>query len=218
MQPLAPLSRRRLVIAALGAPAFALPGVALAQAPAAPSAEAIALMANPPLPDIVVGDANAACTIVEYASMTCPHCAAFHTEVFPLLKARYIDTGKVRFTLREFPLDPLAAAAFMVARCAGADKRTPLVDLLFTTQKTWAYAEKPAEALLDVVKQAGFSKDTFDKCLTDQKLYADVLAMRQEGADKFGVNATPTFFVNGKRLETALTAEGLDAALKPSVN
>ena len=190
---------------------------AAAQGTAKPG-DSAALMAGGALPDIFVGQADAACTIVEYASMTCPHCAAFHTEVFPLLKARYIDTGKVRFTLREFPLDPLAAAAFMVARCAGADKRTPLVDLLFTTQKTWAYAEKPAEALLDVVKQAGFSKDTFDKCLTDQKLYADVLAMRQEGADKFGVNATPTFFVNGKRLETALTAEGLDAALKPYVN
>ena len=220
MQPPAPLSRRRLIVAALGAPALAIPGVALAQAPAAPATPVpadAALMASPPLPDIVVGQPGAACTIVEYASMTCPHCAAFHTDVYPVLKAKYIDTGKAKFILREVPLDPLAAAAFMVARCAGADKRTPLVDLLFTTQKTWAYSEKPAEALLDVVRQAGFSKESFDKCLTDQKLYADVLEMRARGGDKFGVNATPAFFVNGKRLESGLTAEGMDTALAPYI-
>ena len=213
-------ARRQLLTGAASLLTLPLLGAgARAQAPVKPAtAEDTAMMAPGPLPDIIVGQADAACTIVEYASMTCPHCAAFHTDVFPLLKAKYIDTGKVRFILREFPLDPLAAAAFMVARCAGADKRTPLVDLLFTTQKTWAYSEKPAEALLDVVKQAGFSKESFDKCLTDQKLYADVLEMRARGGDKFGVNATPAFFVNGKRLESGLTAEGMDAALKPYVN
>ena len=220
MQPPAPLSRRRLIVAALGAPALAIPGVALAQAPAAPATPVpadAALMASPPLPDIVVGQPGAACTIVEYASMTCPHCAAFHLEVYPVLKAKYIDTGKAKFILREFPLDPLAAAAFMVARCAGADKRTPLVDLLFTTQKTWAYSEKPAEALLDTVKQAGFTKESFDACLTDQKLYTSVLDMREQASEKFKVGSTPTFFVNGKKLDVGLSLETLDSALAPYV-
>ena len=96
------------------------------------------LMAAGPLPDIVVGSADAPNTIVEYASMTCPHCAQFQTEVFPQLKTKYIDTGKVRYMLREFPLDNLAAAAFMLARCAGNDRYYPMVDAMFSTQESWA--------------------------------------------------------------------------------
>ena len=120
------------------------------------------LMAPGPLPDLVQGSASAPVTIVEYASMTCTHCAAFHEETWPTLKAKYVDSGKVKFILREFPLDPLATAGFMLARCAGPDKRNAIVDLLYTQQKNWAFVDKPLDALAGLVKQAGISQSDFE--------------------------------------------------------
>jgi protein-disulfide isomerase len=121
-----------------------------------------------PLGDVALGPADAKVTIIEYASMTCPHCAAFHQETWPELKKRWVDTGKVRFVLREFPLDPLATAGFMLARCDGENKYYPIVDLLFSQQRAWAYAERPLDALRQMMKQAGFSQEKFDSCLKDQ--------------------------------------------------
>ena len=106
------------------------------------------LMSIGPLPDIVQGSPTAPATIIEYASMTCSHCAAFHETTWPELKAKYIDSGRAKFILREFPLDPLATAGFMLARCAGPDKRNLLIDQLFSQQKTWAFVDKPIEPLL----------------------------------------------------------------------
>jgi protein-disulfide isomerase len=161
-----------------------------------------ALMQEGPLPDIVIGKTDAPITIVEYASMTCPHCADFQTNVFPKLKAQYIDTGKVRYMLREFPLDNLAAAAFMLARCAGNDRYYPMVDALFETQESWAAPGIDAkEKLLQIARQAGISKDEFDKCLADKELFAKIVKTREIGHEKFGVDSTPTFFINGKRLK-----------------
>jgi len=160
------------------------------------------LMAAGPLPDIVVGSANAPNTIVEYASMTCPHCAQFQTEVFPQVKVKYIDTGKARYILREFPLDNLAAAAFMLARCSGNDRYYPMVDALFSTQESWAEPGVDAkDKLLQIARQAGMSKDEFDKCLSDKELFSKILQVRQIANDKFQVDSTPTFFINGKRLK-----------------
>ena len=160
------------------------------------------LMAAGPLPDIVVGSANAPNTIVEYASMTCPHCAQFQTEVFPQVKAKYIDTGKARYILREFPLDNLAAAASMLARCSGNDRYYPMVDALFSTQESWAVPGVDAkDKLLQIARQAGMSKDEFDKCLTDKELFSKIVQVRQIANDKFQVDSTPTFFINGKRLK-----------------
>jgi len=154
-----------------------------------------------PLPDLVIGNADAPITVVEYASMTCGHCANFHTKVFPTLKEKYVDTGKVRFIMREFPLDNLAAAASMLARCAGEGKSFPLISALFAKQDDWAFVKgDPRPELLKFAKQAGFTQESFEKCLTDQKLLEDISAVRSRGADTFGVNATPTFFVNGKKL------------------
>jgi len=159
------------------------------------------LMEAGPLPDLVVGDAKAPVTIVEYASMTCGHCANFHTKVFPTLKEKYVDTGKVRFIMREFPLDNLAAAASMLARCAGEGKALPLISALFAKQDDWAFVKgDPRPELLKFAKQAGFTQESFEKCLTDQKLLDDISSIRSRAADTFGVNATPTFFVNGKKL------------------
>ncbi len=111
-----------------------------------------------------MGPESAPVTIIEYASMTCPHCAAFENTVFPELKKKYIDTGKVRFILREFPLDGLAAAAFMLARCAGPDKYYPMVETLFNQQQKWA-VRNPIEPLMAIAKQAGFTQQTFEACI-----------------------------------------------------
>jgi protein-disulfide isomerase len=160
------------------------------------------LLAPGPLPDIVIGSADAPNTIVEYASMTCPHCAQFQTEVFPQLKAKYIDTGKARYMLREFPLDNLAAAAFMLARCSGNDRYYPMVDAMFSTQENWAVPGVDAkDKLLQIARQAGISKDEFDKCLADKELFSKIVQTREIAHDKFQVDSTPTFFINGKRLK-----------------
>jgi protein-disulfide isomerase len=173
------------------------------------------LMAGEALPDVPIGAAEAPVTIVEYASMTCTHCAAFSAATFPELKSKYIDTGKVRFILREFPLDPLAAAGFMLARCEGDDKRNAIVDLLFVQQKNWAFTAKPVEALAALLKQTGMSQSSFDACLKNQALYDRIAKVHDRAAEKFGVTVTPTFFVNGKKQTGEITLDALDKLLAP---
>lgn len=168
-----------------------------------------------PLGDVFLGSETAKVTIYEYASMTCSHCAHFHETTFPVLKQKYIDTGKVRFTLREFPFDPLSAAAFMLARCNGNDKYYPMVDLLFANQKTWAVSEGAADALLGVVKQAGFTQESFEACLKNQSVYDAVNAVRDRGQKVFGIDSTPTFFINGEKKSGDISVEDLDKLLKP---
>ncbi len=148
------------------------------------------LMQPGPLGEVSMGAANAPVTIIEYASMTCPHCANFAVNTFPTLKEKYIDTGKVRFIFREFPFDPIAAGAFMLARCAGNDKFFAVVDLLFHTQRTWA-VEKPLQPLLQTVKQAGFTEESFKACLANQKMLDGVEWVRNRAADKFKVELDP---------------------------
>ena len=162
------------------------------------------LMKPGPLPELVLGNVDAPITVVEYASMTCSHCATFHNNVLPALKQKYIDTGKVRLVFREFPLDPLAAGASRLARCAGGEKTFPLISALFQTQEAWAFGRgDPKPELFKVAKQAGFTQESFDKCLADQKLFDDINAVRTRGAETFGVSSTPTFFINGKKLAGA---------------
>jgi protein-disulfide isomerase len=174
------------------------------------------LMKPGPLPELQVGETNAPVTIVEYASMTCGHCANFHTKVFPAIKEKYVDTGKVRFIMREFPLDNLAAAASMLARCAGEGKTFPLISVLFAKQDEWAFVKgDPRPELLKFAKQAGFTQESFEKCLTDQKLLDDISAVRARAADTFGVNSTPTFFINGKKLNGGGSIEDFEKAFEP---
>jgi len=173
------------------------------------------LMQAGPLGEKVLGAENAPNVIIEYASMTCPHCARFTNDVFPLLKQRDIDTGRVRFIFREFPLDPLAAGASSLARCAGKDKFFPTIELLFRTQETWA-VEKPEAPLLATVKQVGFTQESFKACLADQKILDGVLWVRDHAAKYFKVGATPTFFINGEKKEGELSIEEIEALLKPA--
>ena len=205
---------RRTLLTGLAAAAIAFAGVSMASAQTVSVDE---LAVPGPLGDVELGNKNAKVNIIEYASMTCSHCATFHEKTFPELKKKWIDTGKVRFTLREFPLDPLATAGFMLARCAGGDKYYPIVDLLFSQQKNWAFSNKPVEALLSLVKQAGFSQESFEACLKNQQIYDAVNAVRDRAAQKFGVNSTPTFFINGQVYRGALSVEELDKILTPLV-
>ena len=172
------------------------------------------LMKPGPLPDMALGEQNAPVTIIEYASMTCPHCADFQERVFPELKKRYIDTGKVRFIFREFPLDQLAAAAFMLARCAGNDKYFPLIDTLFAQQKDWV-VPRPLAPLLGIARQAGFTEQTFNECLKNQQILDGIEAIRQRAAQDFHVQSTPTFFINGKQYRGVLSIDEIEKEISP---
>ena len=164
--------------------------------------------------DVILGSAKAPVTVIEYASMTCPHCAHFSETTFPELRKRYIDTGKVRFIFREFPLDALAAAGFMLARCAGKDKFMPIVETLFAKQADWIVKE-PVPALQGIAKQFGFTEDSFKECLANQKLLDGIQAVRDHAVEKLGVNSTPTFFINGKKMVGALTIEQMAKEIDP---
>ena len=164
--------------------------------------------------DVMLGSEKAPVTIIEYASMTCPHCAHFSETTFPELKKRYIDTGKVRFTLRTFPLDQLAAAGFMLAICGGKDKYMPIVETLFAKQEQWIVKD-PVPALQEIAKQFGFTEDQFKKCLANQKVLDDIQAVRDHAVQKLGVNSTPTFFVNGKKLVGDISIDQMAKEIDP---
>jgi protein-disulfide isomerase len=166
------------------------------------------------LPDKQLGKDDAKVTIVEYASMTCPHCAHFAATTFPDLKKKYIDTGKARYILREFPFDPSAEAGFMLARCA-KDNYFPMVDVLFAQQANWVGVSNTKDALLQISKLAGFTQESFEACLTDQKLLDDVRSVQKRGANEFKVDSTPTFFINGKTYKGAMSIEEMSAIIDP---
>lgn len=165
-----------------------------------------------PLPEMALGEEGAPVTIVEYASMTCPHCAHFHETTFPELKEKYIDAGKVRFIFREFPFDPRAEAGFMLARCSD-DKYFAMIDVLFEKQDSWAPVENARDPMLQIAKLAGFTQESFEACLTDQKLLDEIRAVRKRGAEEFGVEATPTFFINGQKYSGAMSIEEMSAVI-----
>ncbi len=171
------------------------------------------LMAPGPLPEMSIGKADAKVTIVEYMSMTCPHCARFHNETFDAIKTKYVDGGQVRFVIREFPFDPRAAAAFMLARCAPEGQYFPMVSMLMKQQEQWAASQNGRDALLQMSKLAGFTQESFEACLTNQKLLDDVNATMQKGAKDFGVAATPTFFVNGKKYSGEMSVDTMSALI-----
>ena len=164
--------------------------------------------------DIMIGSDKAPVTIIEYASMTCPHCAHFEETTLPELKKRYIDTGKVRYVMREFPLDALAAAGFMLARCAGPDKYETVVETLFAKQPDWV-VQQPIAPLMAIAKQFGFTEESFNQCLANQKVLDNIQAVRDRASEKLGVNSTPTFFINGKRLQGDVSIDAMAKEIDP---
>jgi protein-disulfide isomerase len=201
------ITRRSLLLAGAAVAALAS-APALAQEEGAP-VDLAELLKPPALGDMALGAGEGAkVTIVEYASATCPHCAAFHKDVWPKLKADYIDTGKIRFIFREFPLNDPALAAFMIARAAPKESYFPLIGVFFDTLETWA--KDPANGLLNIAKQAGFTQEKFDATLKDEKLAKGIMEIR-DGGVKFGVQGTPTFFLNGKPMRGEVTYDSLKA-------
>ncbi len=163
--------------------------------------------------DFQMGKPDAPITLVEYASLTCPHCAAFDAEVMPQLKAAYIDTGKVRYVYRDFPLDRVALTASVVARCAGRDRYFGFVEAFFASQQTWGRAQNPVEALGRIARLGGMSESEFDACTKNQKIQEQVLAQRLEGEKTYKIQATPTLFIQGDRYTGELRFDELKALL-----
>jgi protein-disulfide isomerase len=206
---------RRVFLAASVAgalvPALA-PNLALAQ-----EVNAADLLVPGPLGDKALGPATAKVSVVEYASMSCPHCAHFDSTTFDDFKLKYVDGGKVRYVFREFPLNAPALAVAMLARCAPADQFFDIVHTYFRTQEKWLVGSNVKAAILDVGQQFGFTEQSFDACLKNQALFEAINAVQERGSG-FGVKATPTFFINGKKYEGALSLEDLDKAIEPLLN
>ena len=196
------------------APATPAPAASVAAPKAEGTVDMAKLLEPGVLPEMIEGKADAPVTIVEYASMTCSHCASFAVNTLPELEKKYVETGKVRLIMREFPIDPRAEAAFMLARCS-KDNYFKMVEVLFQQQANWAFVDNAKDALLQLAKLAGFSQQSFESCLTDQKLLDDVRSVRNRGANDFGVNSTPTFFINGSKYIGAMSIDEMSAIIDP---
>lgn len=184
-----------------------------ANAPA--SAAAAALQVRPG--DMVIGSPDAKVTIIEYASLTCPHCAAFHANTLPALKANYVDKGTVKLVFRDFPLDGLALRAAMLPQCAGQMRYFGLLGTLFARQTQWRDVQDPLLALAALARQAGMSEDEFKSCLADKTVEKKVLDSALEADKTLGVNATPTFFINGTKYSGELTVEQVKSIVDPLI-
>jgi len=168
------------------------------------------------LPDMALGPANASVTITEYASLTCPHCSAFNETVFPKIKSEYIDTGKVRYVFREFPLDIKAAAGSMLSRCIAKDdsgKYFAVTDMLFRQQNDWV-TKNTTETLTRIGKQAGLSQQAVEDCLKNQALLDKIAADQKYAAEVLRVDSTPTFFINGEKIKGETSFEEFDKRIK----
>ncbi|MFN0041660.1 MAG: DsbA family protein [Alphaproteobacteria bacterium] len=162
-----------------------------------------------------LGKVDAKVTVIEYASLTCPHCAAFHRDVLPELKKQYIDTGKIRYVFRDFPLDGRAAIAAMAARCAPKERYFPFIDALFKTQEQWARAEDVHKALSPIARLAGMSQEGYEACVKNEALYQAIRAARGQAETEFRIESTPSFVVNGKKTELGTTFTSVEKVLRP---
>lgn len=155
----------------------------------------------------IMGDPAAPVTIVEYASLTCSHCAAFHTEELPEVKKELLDTGKARIVYRDFPLDQLALRAAALVRCSQPPQRPAMLSLLFQTQGTWATSQDPLAGLDKIGRAAGMSSEAVRQCLQDEAVLDAVIAQRLEGEQKYNINSTPSFVIGGKLYSGVISAE-----------
>jgi protein-disulfide isomerase len=149
--------------------------------------------------DEVLGKPDAPITIIEYSSLTCPHCAKFHSDTLPQVKKDWIDTGKVKYIVRDFPLDGLAQAAAMISHCSG-DRYFAFVDTFFHSQANWEHAANPVDALKGIARLGGMPADEVDKCLQDRQLLSEIEARKEDGEKVYSIDSTPTFVINGKAI------------------
>lgn len=166
--------------------------------------------------DQALGAAEAPVTIIEYSSLTCPHCAQFHNDVLPELKERYISTGKVRLVYRDFPLDQRALAAATLAHCAGGDRYFGFLDVLFQSQDQWARAEDLGP-LMQLGRLAGLSESQMQSCLADEELQNRVLQERLDGQDQYDISSTPTFIIDGEKFTGSRDIEGFAEIIEPLI-
>jgi protein-disulfide isomerase len=169
-----------------------------------------------PLPELAMGQSSGV-QVIEYGSLTCPHCAAFSKEVFPELKKDYIDTGKVHFIFREFSRNTLDVAAFLLARCVGDDKAYAAIELLFAQQDKWAFVDKPLEPLIAAMRSAGLSHDKAMECLKDQAKADAIANIGKRAGEEVHLSGTPTFVIDGKVYGGELTLDKLKDVLDPLV-
>ncbi len=194
--------RRQIAAVSMGL-ALASAGVALAAdapKPAPPAATAQSTPGAPVYREFVLGKPTATVTVIEYASLTCPHCAHFAEEDFPKLKKDYIDTGKIKYIYRDYPLDGLAAAAALIARCAPGDRGFTMVELLYKNQLTWIQAQSPIEPLRMYAKQSGMSDADVDACLKNQGILDTIRDVQSTATNLYKIEATPTFLVGDERV------------------
>lgn len=211
-------NRRDTIILAAAASALSLSGLGMAQGAEGDVVDTAKLMAPAGgLADHFEGNPEAPVTVIEYASPTCPHCAAFHISVYEPFKQAYIDTGKVRFVVRPFARNALDAAIFLLAEAAGPDHYHEVVSTFFKTQNEWGMSDKPRDAIYAVAQQLGFTEETFNAALTNQEVFTGIEALKNQALDEFGLTGTPTFYVNGKTLSGAKTLEQLAAEIDPLV-
>lgn len=172
------------------------------------------LMTDGPLGERALGRPGAPVTVIEYASLTCPHCRDYHAKVFPRIKREYIDTGKVRYIIREFPIGRTAGAAAIITRCAPEPKYLSVMESFLARQPEWVSQEVRPDALYGVAKSSGMTRETFDKCLSNQTIIDGLTEVKQRGR-QFGVIGTPTFFINGRKAQGAVTYEEIKALIAP---
>ncbi|SFV36279.1 Protein-disulfide isomerase [Devosia crocina] len=211
-------NRRETLILAASASALSLCGLTSAQAAEGDVIDQAKLLAPAGgIADKVVGNENAPVTVIEYASPTCPHCATFHNTVYEPFKAEYIDTGKVKYILRPFVRNVLDAAIFMLAEASGEDNYHDVIGTYFRTQGDWGTSQTPRDAIFTIATQLGFTQESFDAALTNQDLFTGMEAQREQALNEFGLQGTPTFYVNGKTLSGDKTLEQLAAEIDPLV-
>ena len=164
--------------------------------------------------DRILGDANAPVTIIEYSSLTCPHCANFHKNTLPEVKENWIETGRARIVYRHFPFDALGLRAAMVANCIEGDRHFSFLDALFYGQELWTRAKDPLGALAQVAALAGLDKATFDACIADEAELERILIRAKDARETYGVNSTPTFIINGTKVQGAVGYDEFNKALE----
>lgn len=167
--------------------------------------------------EYVLGDPNAPVTVIEFASLTCPHCASFHNQTLPELQKRYIDTGKVQLVMRDFPLDRVALQAAVVARCGGPERYKGFIDVLFRSQERWARAPDPVVALTQIARMGGLPPEQVNACLADEALTNRILQTRLDAQEEYEISSTPSFVIDGEVHAGDQGIDGFAALLDPLI-